>query len=247
MSNVIEGTFFEHLDELRRRLWTVVGAFLVSASAALLYSDRLLEMAVAPILSESAPLYFFTPADALTVKIKLALLAGLLISSPVILGQLWLFISPAMHGHEKKAALPFIALTSALFLAGAAFSFWKVVPVTLHFLLSMQTEWMRPMLSVSEYLSFLTMMVVAFGIAFNLPIFILIPVMAGVLNTRMLNQFQRHVAVLVFIAAAILTPGPDIASQLMLAIPLLVLFELSVLGAVIIEKLVKKKKEKVIA
>ncbi len=240
MSKVIEGTFFEHLDELRRRLWSVVIVFLASAGGALFYADKLLEFAVAPVRSETTALYFFTPSDAFTVKIKLALLAGLLISSPVILGQFWLFISPAMHKNEKKAVLPLVILTSLLFLAGAAFSFWKVVPVTLHFLLSMQTEWMRPMLSVSEYLSFLTMMVVAFGLAFNFPVFILIPVIAGILNAKMLNQFHRQVVVLIFIAAAILTPGPDIASQLMLAVPLIVLFELSLLGAVIIERLRKK-------
>ena len=121
----------------------------MSAAGALFYSDRLLEWAVRPILSETGALYFFNPSDAFTVKIKLALLAGFLISSPVILGQLWFFISPALHPHEKKAILPVVTLTSILFLAGAAFSFFKVVPVTLHFLIGMQTEWVRPMLSVS--------------------------------------------------------------------------------------------------
>ena len=220
--------------------------FLASSALSVFFSDRLLEFVTAPVRLETESLYFFTPVDAFTVKIKLALLTGLLISSPVILGQFWLFVSPAMYGHEKKAVFPFVAVTSALFLAGAAFSFYKVVPVTLHFLLGMKTPWMKPILSVSEYLSFLTMMVSGFGLAFNLPVFILIPVMLGVLNTRMMNQFHRQVIVLIFILAAVLTPGPDIASQLLLAVPLVLLFELSLLAAFVAERMRKKKKAEVL-
>lgn len=111
-----------------------------------------------------------------------------------------------------------------------------MLPVALRFLVGMQSDVLQPMISITEYLSFLAGMSVAFGIAFNLPVVILGLVKAGVLNSRMLGHYQRHAIVLIFIAAAVLTPGPDIASQLLLAAPLLVLFEGSVLLAGIFEK-----------
>ncbi len=102
------------------------------------------------------------------------------------------------------------------------------------------------MISAGEYLSFLTMMVIAFGLAFNLPVFILIPVLLGVLNTRVLNQFHRQAVVMIFVLAAILTPGPDMASQLLLAIPLLVLFELTLIASFFAERFMKRKKQTVV-
>lgn len=242
MSKVVLGTFLEHLDEMRRRLWVAVGSLLAASAVSLFYADALLGLAVAPARNEIPALYFFTPADAFVVKIKLALLSGLFLSSPVLLGQLWLFLSPAMHAHEKKAVVPAALFTSALFFAGAAFAYFFVLPTALHFLVGMQTEWMKPMLSASEYLSFVSFLLVSFGIAFNLPVFVLALVWTGAVNAAMLNQFQRQVIVLIFIAAAVLTPGPDIASQLMLAVPLLVLYEASVLAALALDALRRRKK-----
>ena len=246
MEKVIIGTFLEHLDELRRRLWSSVLAFLAGAGVSLFYADRLLELAFAPAKNQIQTLYFFTPADAFVVKIKLALLSGFFVSSPVILWQLWQFLSPAMRAGEKKAIVPFVIFTSALFFAGAIFAFHFVLPATLRILVGMQTDLLRRMLSASEYLSFVSLLLIAFGAAFNLPVFVLILVATGIVNVQMLNQFQRQAVVLIFIAAAILTPGPDIASQLMLAIPLLILYETSVLAAVVMDGL-RRRKEKVLA
>ena len=240
------GTFFEHLDELRKRLFIALGAYLVAGVVPWIYSDRLLEFLVSPLTQTAGPAYFFSPADAFIVKVKVSLLAAALLSSPVALGQLWLFISPALYGGEKKILLPLIFITCGFFLAGAAFSFFEVIPTALHFLIGMQTEFMKPMVSVSEYVSFVTSMVLAFGIAFNLPVFVLALVGSGVLQAKMLHQFQRAAILIIFIAAAVLTPGPDVASQLLLAVPLLVLFEISVLCAVILERLRKKKNARVL-
>ncbi len=246
MEKVVIGTFLEHLDELRRRLWAAVMAFLAGAVVSLFYADRLLELAVAPAKDQIQTLYFFTPADAFLVKIKLALLSGLFVSSPVVLWQLWQFLSPAMRPAERKTVVPFVLFTSSLFFAGAVFAFRLVLPVALKMLVGMQTELLRPMLSANEYLSFVSLLLISFGVAFNLPVFILILAWTGVVNVRMLNQFQRQAIVLIFIAAAILTPGPDIASQLMLAVPLLVLYEGSVLAAMGMDAF-RNKKEKVLA
>ncbi len=246
MEKVIVGTFLEHLDELRRRLWAAVMAFLTGACVSLFYADSLLKLAIAPAREQIQVLYFFSPADAFIVKIKLALLSGFLVASPVILWQLWQFLSPAMRPGERKAVIPFVVFTSCLFISGAMFAFQFVVPMAFKVLVGMQTELLRPMLSASEYLSFVSLLLISFGVAFNLPVFVLILAWTGVVNVRMLNQFQRQAIVLIFIAAAILTPGPDIASQLMLAAPLLVLYETSVLAAMGMEAL-RRKKEKALA
>ena len=236
------GTFFEHLDELRQRLIVCLSAFFLCVVPAAVYSDRLLDWLLGPLVREIPAAYFFSPADAFVVKIKVALLAAAVLSSPVVMGQLWLFITPALYGNEKKALLPLVVLTTSLFIVGAAFSFYGVIPVALHFLIGMQGDFLRPLVSVSEYFSFLTSMVFAFGVAFNLPVFILALVGSGLVTAKMLNHFQRWAILMIFILAAVLTPGPDVASQLMLAVPLLVLFELSVGGAVVLEKIRQKKK-----
>ena len=241
---LIYGTFFEHLDELRKRLILCLSAYGVALIVPLAYSDRLLDFLALPLVRDVPTMYFFSPADAFIVKIKVSLLAALVLSAPVILGQFWLFVSPALYGNEKRAVLPLIFVTSGLFMFGAWFSFYEVLPAALHFLIGMQTEFMKPIVSVSEYLSFLTSMVVAFGFAFNLPVFVLALVGSEVVSAKTLNKFQRFAILIIFIAAAVLTPGPDVASQLLLAFPLLFLFELSVLGAVILEKLRVKKDKK---
>ncbi len=234
--------FLEHLDEMRRRLIVALVAMSACTFASFFYADKILDFLAIPMRPYIDAVYFFSPADAFVVKIKVSLLSGLLFSSPVMLAQLWLFVSPALYPNERRAILPLTFITTSLFIGGSCFSFFKVAPMTLQFLMGMQTEFMKPMVSMSEYISFLTMMVIAFGFAFNLPVFILALVASRVVGTQALNKFQRHVIVLIFIAAAVLTPGPDVASQLMLAIPLLILFELSIVAAYILEFFRSKKK-----
>ena len=247
MAGNAHGTFIEHLEELRKRLIVSLAAFFIALIAPFLFADRLLDFLAGPLVREVPVVYFFSPADAFIVKIKVSLLTALVLSAPVVFGQLWLFVSPALYGHEKKAVVPLVVLTSALFIFGAVFSFYTVIPMALHFLIGMQTPFMKPLVSVSEYLSFLTSMVLAFGVAFNLPVFVLALVGSGVVSSKTLNKFQRFVILFIFIAAAVLTPGPDIASQLLLAVPLLILFELSVGCAVILERMRAGKKVKVSA
>lgn len=241
MAQRSSGTFFEHLDELRQRLVVSLVVFFFCLASTFAYVGNLLDWLMSPLLREIPSAYFFSPSDAFVVKIKVALLGAAVLSSPVILAQLWFFIAPALYGKEKKVVFPLIILTASLFILGAFFSFYGVLPATLHFLIGMQSQFMKPMVSVSEYLSFLTCMVFAFGVAFNLPVFILALVGSGLVSAEMLNQFQRPAIVIIFILAAVLTPGPDVASQLMLAIPLIILFELSVVGALVLERMKRKK------
>ena len=228
-------TFFEHLEEFRHRLLISVAAVAAGTFVGYFFSDRALRFFLRPIREEIGQAYFFSPAEAFVVKLKTAMLLGVLLSAPVLFSQFWFFISPALFHKEKKFFLALVGITSILFLSGALLCFYEVLPVALRFLVGMRSDYLAPMISITEYVSFLTGMSLAFGVAFNLPVVILGLVKAGVLNSKMLNHYQRHAVVLIFILAAILTPGPDIASQFMLAVPLLVLFEASVFLAALIE------------
>lgn len=236
-------TLIGHLDELRRRVFISLTAVGIGALCAYFKADAILAILVRPLGEAAAPLVYFGPTDAFVAQIKVALFAGLLAASPVVIGQLWLFVSPALYGKERRILFPITILTSALFLTGAVFCYFFVLPPALRFLMGTEHVWMRPMLSVNEYLAFVTWMMTAFGIAFNLPLAILAAVVAGVLDASTLMRYQRHAIVLIFIAAAILTPTPDIASQLFLAAPMTFLYEVSVAGAFMIQRARKKKKE----
>lgn len=224
-------TYFEHLEELRRRLLVSVVAVAAGTFIGTFFSDRALRHFLRPIRDQIGQAYFFSPAEALVVKLKVALLLGVLLAVPVLLAQFWIFVSPALFQKERKIFLTLVGVTSALFISGALFCFYGVLPVALRFLMGMRSDVLIPMISITEYVSFLTGMSIAFGIAFNLPVVILSLVKAGVLNSTLLRHYQKHAIVLIFIAAAVLTPGPDIASQFMLAAPLFILFEGSVLLA----------------
>ncbi len=241
MARTVYLTFFEHLDELRKRVLISLVALLVGTVAGCYYSDPALKFLLQPALSEIQNFYFFSPASAFMIKFKIALLLGFIIVSPVLISQLWLFVSPALHGKEKKMVLPLILMTSALFLCGVVFCFLVVIPFAFKFLIGMQTDYLKPMISIESYMDFLFGLLLAFGVSFNMPIFILAFVAVGILKVSMLNRYQRHIMVLIFILAAILTPTPDISGQLMLAIPLVLLFELSVIGSWVIERLRKQK------
>ena len=231
----MEMTFGGHLEEFRKRLLVSLAAIGAAALFCFFYVDEILGVLIAPIRPQIGQIYFFSPTEAFVIKVKAALLAALVIASPLVVCQLWLFLSPGMYAREKKAAFFVVFLISFLFAAGALFSFAAVLPMALNFLIGQQTEYLRPLVSMSEYLGFLTGMVIAFGFAFNFPVFVTALVAAGVVRVKTLNLYQRHIAVFIFIAAAVLTPGPDIASQLLLAFPLVLLFALGVAGAKVIE------------
>ena len=233
--------FMGHLEEFRKRVLVSLVALSAGAAFSFFYIDEIIDMLTKPLRPQVGQIYFFSPADAFTIKIKAALLAGFLVASPLVLCELWLFLSPAMHPKERKALIPVVFITSFLFLTGALFSFFTVLPAALHFLIGQQTPYLRPLVSMNEYLSFISGMMIAFGFAFNLPVLVTALVATGFVTVKTLSHYHRHIVVLIFIAAAVLTPGPDIASQMMLAIPLLVLFEVSLLAGWIVQKTKKGK------
>lgn len=220
-------TMQPHVAELRRRLVIASSAFFACFLASLIYSDRLMAWLIQPAARYTGPLYFFSPSDAFFAQVQLAALAGFLISLPVILAQMWLFAAPALYEREKHLIVPLSMAGTALFLTGAALAFFCVVPWTYRFLLGYQSANLKPMIGITQYMGFMSSMVLSFGIAFELPLAVLALVRLGWVGARSLTQYRRHVWVVMAILAAVLTP-PDAISMLMLLVPLVGLYELSV-------------------
>lgn len=240
MAQPVYLTFFEHLEELRKRLiisLTLVG---LGTVVGFFYSDAILKFLLAPIESKINQVYFFSPTEAFVVKCKVSFLFGVIVTSPAVISQLWLFLSPALHKKEKRALIPLVVVTSFLFLSGVFFCFYLAMPYALQFLIGLQTDFLKPLLSVKNYIDLLFGMLFAFGFCFTLPVFVMGLAFGGVLTFKTLNQYQRHVIVAIFVLAAVLTPTPDFIGQIILAIPLLLLFEMSVLGCLGIEWVKRK-------
>ena len=241
MAQQVYLTFFEHLEELRKRLVISLALIGLGTAAGFFYSDAVLKFLLTPIESKIDQVYFFSPAEAFVVKFKVAFLFGVIVASPGVISQLWLFLSPALHTREKRAMIPLVVVTSFLFLSGVFFCFYLAMPYALQFLIGMQTDFLKPLLSIKNYVDLLFGMLIAFGFCFTLPIFVMMLAFWGVLNSRVLNKYQRHAILGIFIIAAVVTPTPDFTGQILLAVPLLLLFELSVVGCRAIEWFKQKR------
>ncbi len=238
-------TLLTHLIDFRRRLiWSmlaIVAGFIVSY----IFAPEIYAFLVHPLASategEQRRLIYTGLTEAFVTYIKLALWSGCFLSFPVIAAQVWMFVAPGLYKHERRAFLPFLVATPILFLMGAAMAYYLVFPLAWKFFLSFEVPAMAGSLPiqlearVSEYLSLSMTIIFAFGLAFELPVILVLLARIGVLSSAQLSQFRRYAIVLIFVAAAILTP-PDVISQLCLAFPLMILYEVSVLGAKWVEK-----------
>ncbi len=233
----VAGDFVSHLEEFRRRLITCLIIFAAATFAAYFFARPILDWLTWPLRQYGVTnLYFQKPHEAFFIYMKTAGFTGLFFSLPFLFYQLWCFVSPGLYDNEKKFILPLVLISTALFLCGALFGYYFVIPVGLGFLLSFQTESLKPILDVAAYFSFLTGMLLAFGVLFDFPVVVIGLVRLGVVKTAGLKKARRLVIVLIFAAAAILTPSPDPVSQLLLAFPLVFLFEISLWIAAMMEK-----------
>lgn len=225
-------TFTEHLEELRwcllKSLAAVVSAFLVCFQ----FSDRIVAFMIAPLMGTLQPgqgLIGTGVAEAFFFEMKVALVAGAFLASPVLFYQLWRFIAPGLKEREKRLVIPFVLFTSLFFLGGAYFCYWAVLPVAfLYFIDQYRSLAVSPEIRIGEYFTFFSRMILAFGITFELPLFTFFLVRLGIWDYRGMWRTFRYAIIAIFIVAAILTPGPDIASQILLAIPLTLLYLLSI-------------------
>lgn len=226
----------EHLVELRRRLLWCVLALAITFGISMLFVDHIFAILVHP-LSNAFPagegrLVFTKLYEAFFVEVKLSLFSAFFLSFPIIATQIWRFVAPGLYRNERRAFLPFLFATPVLFVAGATLAYFVVMPLAFTWFLGFQGETgglsLEALPSTDEYLSLVMRFILAFGICFELPVLVLLLHRAGILTLEQLRGFRRYVIVLIFIVAAIATP-PDVISQLLLAIPLILLFEISLL------------------
>ena len=226
----------EHLGELRTRIMRSLYALLAGLAIALPFSQQIMDYLAKPARDTGHNLVFLALTEAFWVQMKIGLIAGLFIAAPAILWQVWRFISPGLHGHEKKYAAPFVVIGSLLFLGGGAFALKVVTPFAIQFLLSYERPGLQAMISIGSYVDFLLKFTVAFGAVFELPLALTILARMGVVNAKMLARNRKYAILGAFIAAAILTPTPDMFNQALMAGPLIVLYEVGILCARIFGK-----------
>ncbi|MDQ3224870.1 MAG: twin-arginine translocase subunit TatC, partial [Gemmatimonadota bacterium] len=243
-----EMPFLDHLEELRSRILRSLGAVIVGSAIGLWAVQHfqlvnLLKRPIAPYLTDGK-LVVLSPTEPVMIVFKLGFLVGLVLASPILLWQLWAFLAPALYAREKKALVPSLFVGLLLFMTGAALAYSVVVPQALRVLFSFQTEAIAPFITYDKYFSFVMQVTMALGISFELPLVIIILSWLGVIGPSELRQFRRFAVVLAFMAGAVLSPGADLLSMVMMTIPLLVLYEIGFAGSVVIARR-RARKERV--
>jgi sec-independent protein translocase protein TatC len=223
--------FMEHLGELRVRIMRGLYALLVGLVIAFPFSQRITDFLAQPVTKLGYKLVFTAPAEAFWVQMKVALITGLFISAPAILWQVWAFIAPGLHQHERKYAAPFVIVGSLMFLAGGAFALLVVTPYAMAFLLSYARETLQPMITLENHIGFLLKFTLAFGLVFELPLILTLLSRMGVVTPKMLARNRKYAILGAFIASAILTPTPDAFNQSLMAGPLIILYEVGIVCA----------------
>lgn len=229
-------TILEHAVEVRSRLIIVLMTVGALSMVSFAFSKYILDILLIPILPVADKFYFFAPHEAFFIKIKCSLFGGIIISSPVIIYQIWTFVSPGLYQRERMAAMKVLLPLTMLFLTGAFFAYSVVIPFSIKFLLSFQTPSVMPMLSISESLNFIMLIILVFGITFDFPVVLVSLMSLKILSVENLIKSRPITFIMIFIFAAMLTP-PDVFSQILLALPLAILYEITI----IIGKLMRKK------
>jgi len=223
---------FSHLIELRSRLLKAIATVLLVLVALVPFANRLYSELAAPLvarLPQGAHLIATEVASPFITPLKLAFYAALFISMPVILYQLWAFVSPGLYKHEKRLARPLLVATLALFYCGCAFAYFLVLPAAFRFLTAVTPAGVEMMTDITHYLDFVMLMFFAFGLCFEVPVAVVILAAVGVVDLAKLRNARRYAIVGAFAVAALITP-PDITSMIMLGIPMCLLYELGILA-----------------
>jgi sec-independent protein translocase protein TatC len=242
-----EMPFLDHLEELRWRIiWSLVALILGVAAAFIVLQKfdifKFLEGPILPYL-QGNKLKYTHPADPFSVLITASFSIGVVIALPVILYQVWAFLAPALYKHEKRVVLPVIFGAILLFVSGVALSFYVVLPLAISWLMGIarNTDALEPMITYREYFSFAVNMSLAFGLCFELPIVILLLATLGIVTPEFLRRYRRHALVLCVVAGALLSPGDLVWTTILLAAPLYLLYELSVILTVIVYRRRRKR------
>ena len=235
-----EMPFLDHLEELRWRIFKAGGSLILCAVAGfcvvhyLRVTDFLIRPAL-PFLPEGR-LSVFSPLTPFFFEIKLGIILGVLVAFPIILYQIWAFLSPALEKREKRVIIPALYGGLVLFAGGVALAYWVALPLTLRFLYGFQTDTAQWLIGMNEYLSFVIRLLLSFGIVFELPVVIMILASLGLVTPKFLRTHRRHAIVIATVLAAVLSPGDVMTVTALMMVPLIVLYEVSILLAVLVRK-----------
>ncbi len=230
-----EESLIHHLIELRSRLLKSVLAVLACFGALMPFANRIYAQLAEPLLRsmpEGGQLIAIDVPSPFFVPVKVAFFVGLMLAMPVVLYQMWAFVAPGLYRHERRLAIPLFIAAVALFYIGCAFAYFLVLPGVFGFLNAVTPEGVAMMTDISRYLDFVLVIFLAFGVCFEVPVAVFITVMLGWVTPKQLRAARSYVIVGAFVVAAVITP-PDVVSQLMLAIPMIILYELGIWVAVL--------------
>lgn len=231
-------SFLEHLDELRKRLIGCAYSLLFGCGIAFFFVGRIQEFIMLPLVERlpNKKMIFTSGFEPFLLMMKIGALAGLMIASPLVIWQLWLFIAPGLYTHEKRFAIPFILFSTMFFLLGAAFSHYIAFPWAWDFFISWETQYMEFLPDIKPMFGTYVKMLLAFGIVFQMPTLVFFLARMGVVTGWFLVKNTKYAVLIIFIIAAVLSPGTDVVSQALMAGPMLALYAFSILVAFIFQK-----------
>jgi sec-independent protein translocase protein TatC len=229
-------SFLEHLDELRKRLIYSLLSLAVGVAIACLFIERIYNFVMIPMqrmLPAGGKLIYTEAPEAFMLYIRIAIIAGLVIAAPLIMIQLWLFISPALYAKERRFAVPFVVLASAGFIGGAAFSHYIVFPTMWRFFASFSNDFISFLPRIEDAFGLYIKMVVGMAVVFQMPTIVFFLAKLGLVTGRMMLRYFKYAVLGIFIVAAAITPSPDMASQIIVAVPMIALYVISIAVAMI--------------
>ena len=223
-----------HLEELRTRMIRILVVLGIGFVACYAFKDDLFAIITHPLrgaLPANSFMIYTNLPEAFFIHMKIAFFASLFLTAPFTLYQIWKFISPGLFPEEKHYVVPFVVTASLLFIAGILFGYFIVLPPAFAFFMTFSSDMLKPMISFREYISLLLKFLLAFGISFELPVFLFFLAKIGLVNAKMLSRYRRYAILAIFVAAAILTPTPDVVTQTLMALPMMLLYEIGIIAA----------------
>jgi len=227
-------SFIDHLEELRKRILYLIACVGIFSIIGFIFSKNALNIIIQKAQLQSA--YFFSPIEAFTSQIKVAIFLGIIISFPFILYQTWAFIGPGLTRKERSVSISYLASGMILFIIGNLFGYFILIPYGLRFLLSFGTEYLQPLMNVSKYLNFIIWSLLGSGFLFQLPLLLFFLMKLGIIDVDTVTKHRAEAIVVILVLCAIITPTGDFFTLLLISVPLLLLFELSIFAARITQR-----------
>lgn len=232
-------TLMEHLGELRKRVVISFIAIIICAFAAYRYMDKIIDIITRP--AGELEFIYLSPPELFMAYIKISLVLGLIVASPIILLQIWGFVKPGLKKKEKKYVMFALSMGTIFLLMGVIFAYYIIVPMTIKFFIGVSVDRITPSFSFANYVSFVSSLLLSFGLVFELPLLVILLTQLGLVAPKTLRKYRKFIILIIFIVSAILTP-PDVVSQVLMAIPMTLLYEFSIMVSSIIYK---KKKQSI--